>query len=103
MEALCDGGGIDEEATAQTTADVWVELVERELGLWERERERCKHLNTINHNVYWLHYTLRLKVGPSFQGDLMTCLFINYTLPLKSLGSLRNVLMNQDQLKNVKR
>ena len=39
MEALCDGGGINEEATAQTTTDVWIELVERKLGLWGRERD----------------------------------------------------------------
>ena len=39
MEALCDGGGINEEATAQTTTDVWIELVERKLGLCGRERD----------------------------------------------------------------
>lgn len=38
MQALCDGGGIDEEAAAQGTADIWVELVEGELGLAERKQ-----------------------------------------------------------------
>lgn len=33
VEALCDGGGIDEEATAKSTADVGVELVEGDLRL----------------------------------------------------------------------
>lgn len=33
VQALCDGGGIDEEATAESTSDVWVELIEGELGL----------------------------------------------------------------------
>lgn len=33
VEALGDGGGIDEEATAKSTADVGVELVEGDLRL----------------------------------------------------------------------
>lgn len=33
MQTLCDGGGINEEATAQSTADIWVELVKREFTL----------------------------------------------------------------------
>lgn len=39
MQALCDGGGIDEEAAAQGTADVWKELVEGDLRLW-----KCKQI-----------------------------------------------------------
>lgn len=38
VQTLCDGGGIDQEAAAQGAADVGVELVQRELGLWGRER-----------------------------------------------------------------
>lgn len=38
MQALCDGGCIDEEAAAKGTADIWVELIERELGLWESKQ-----------------------------------------------------------------
>lgn len=45
MEALCDGGGIDEEAAAKGTADVRVELIEGELGLWER-KETFIHCQT---------------------------------------------------------
>lgn len=33
VEALCDGGGIDEEPAAKGAVDVGVELVERELWL----------------------------------------------------------------------
>lgn len=33
VQTLCDGGGIDEEAAAEGTSDVWVELIEGELGL----------------------------------------------------------------------
>lgn len=33
MKAFCDSGGINEEAAAKCTADVWIELVERELRL----------------------------------------------------------------------
>lgn len=33
VQALCDGGGIYEETAAQAAADVWIELIERELGL----------------------------------------------------------------------
>lgn len=35
MQALCDGGGIDEEAAAKGTADIWIKLIEGELRLWE--------------------------------------------------------------------
>lgn len=38
MQALGDGGGIDEEAAAKGTADVWIKLIEGELGLWESKR-----------------------------------------------------------------
>ncbi len=38
MQALCDGGGIDEEATTKGTADIWIKLIEGELGLWENKR-----------------------------------------------------------------
>lgn len=34
VQALCDGGGIDEEAAAKCAADVRVELSEGELGLF---------------------------------------------------------------------
>lgn len=34
VQALCDGGGIDEEAAAKGAADIWVELIEGELGLF---------------------------------------------------------------------
>lgn len=40
VEALGDGGGIDEESAAKSTVDVWVELVEGEFGLnkgWKHE------------------------------------------------------------------
>lgn len=33
VEALCDGGGIDEESATKGAVDVWVELVEGELWL----------------------------------------------------------------------
>lgn len=33
VQALCDGGGIDEEAAAEGAADIWIELIERELRL----------------------------------------------------------------------
>lgn len=33
VQALSDGGGIYEETTAKGTADVWIELIKRELGL----------------------------------------------------------------------
>ena len=35
VQALYDGGGIDEEEAAQGTADIWVEFTERTLGLFE--------------------------------------------------------------------
>lgn len=38
VQALYDGGGIDEEATAKGTADIWIELVEGEFGLWEHKQ-----------------------------------------------------------------
>lgn len=37
VKTLCDRGGIDEEAAAEGTADVWVELVEGKLGLQKRK------------------------------------------------------------------
>lgn len=33
VQALCDGGGIDEEAAAKGTADIWIKLIEGELRL----------------------------------------------------------------------
>lgn len=33
MKALCDGGGIDEKTAAKGTSDVWIKLIERQLGL----------------------------------------------------------------------
>lgn len=34
VQALCDGGGINEEAAAKGAADIWIELIERKLGLF---------------------------------------------------------------------
>ena len=56
MEALCDGGGIDEEPATQTAANVRVELVERKTGLQGGKREREREMRTyenssIHHNV----------------------------------------------------
>lgn len=35
VQAFCDGGGVDEEATAQTTTNVGIELIEGDLRLQE--------------------------------------------------------------------
>lgn len=53
MEAFCDGGGIDEEATAKTTTNVGVELIEGNLRLQEgKQISQTKHLNiTYDRNV----------------------------------------------------
>lgn len=54
VQALCDGGGIDEEAAAEGAADVRVELIERELRL--RESKHIKSVTATSqqtHHVTW--------------------------------------------------
>lgn len=40
VEALGDGGGIDEEATAKSTVDVGVELIEGDLRLLQQTEKK---------------------------------------------------------------
>lgn len=51
VQALRDGGGVDEEATTNSTADIWVELIEGELGL--RERKAFKRLQAQTLTSFW--------------------------------------------------
>lgn len=56
VEALGDGGGIDEEATAKSTADVGVELVEGDLRLL-RQTQRKKWSSLVcRYTSEWLPF-----------------------------------------------
>lgn len=39
VQALCDGGGVNKETAAEAAADVRVELIEREPGLWKMKNQ----------------------------------------------------------------
>lgn len=59
MQALRDGGSIDEEAAAKGAADIRVELIEGELGLRERTRKSALNVNSftlagVDHKGTWV-------------------------------------------------
>lgn len=59
MQTLCDGGGIYEEPTAKGTADVWIELIKGERGLWKYKQTNVNDYMIFKKNHYNLIITLR--------------------------------------------
>lgn len=70
VQALYDGGCIDEEATTKGTADIWIELVEGEFGLWEHKQ------NTAYSDAVVWHVSIQLLIEMACHASVFTNLHL---------------------------